>query len=152
MLSYLKENLFNTQADMIAHGVNCMGAFDAGVARQIRRLFPSAYEAYIHKWKNTGWKLGDVQFVNTPDTILIANCATQKGYGYPSQTSIFVDYKAVASVFITLARYSEIHKVSVAMPKIGAGLAGGDWDKINGFLEEAVKQYPQANITVYYLG
>src|SRR5688572_21119765 len=94
MIEYLRGDLFQTKAEVIAHGVNCRGAFNAGVARQVRRLFPSAYAAYMEKLNKEGWNLGDVQFVavakSSPTSFtddkhkstVIANCATQRGYGY----------------------------------------------------------------------
>jgi O-acetyl-ADP-ribose deacetylase (regulator of RNase III) len=49
-----------------------------------------------------------------------------------------------------LLQYCYIHKLSVAIPKIGAGLAGGDWNIISTIIEKELKKYP-VNLTVYIL-
>lgn len=151
MLEYKKGNIFLTDATIISHGCNCLGAFNAGIAKQIRHLFPSAYNAYIQKNNSEGWKLGDVQMVEIPEQRrIIANCATQYGYGYSSKQNIFVDYDAIAVVFKTLVCYSEEHNMKIAMPRIGCGLAGGDWNIVDRILEQ-VMQGHKANIEVYSL-
>ncbi len=129
--------------------MNCKGSFAAGVAKQIRNKHPLAAQAYIDKFLHEGWKLGDVQFVKLPGGLTIANCATQYGYGYAGDQRVFVNYEAVAAVFTTLVKYSELGN-SVAMPRIGAGLAGGDWNIILKLLEDAAKD-KDVDITVYSL-
>lgn len=151
MLRHISKDLFGFTAGVIAHGVNCAGAFNAGVARQVRKLYPLAYQFYLRKFQNGGWKLGDVQLVSVTEQLIIANCATQKGYGYANSQNVFADYKAIATVFKKLALLSTDKNLEIALPRIGAGLAGGDWNTIKTMLEEAAREYPQANLTVYSL-
>lgn len=120
------------------------------MAGQIRRLFPQAFAAYANKYETQGWKLGDVQMVTIGQRI-IANCATQKGYGYTNGQTVFADYPAISAVFTTLAAYSEGNKVGVALPRIGAGLAGGDWEIIHELLKDADAKHPDAELEVYSL-
>lgn len=151
MLVYQTGDLFATPSKVIAHGVNCMGAFNAGIAKQIRHLFPPAYLAYLEKTHSEGWKLGDVQFVPITENRVVANCATQKGYGYNRENTTYLDYDAIALVFDTLCLYSVDNNVAISIPRIGAGLAGGDWDKINHILQQVVSGYNDAHIVVYSL-
>jgi O-acetyl-ADP-ribose deacetylase (regulator of RNase III) len=139
-------NLLDADETIIAHGVNCSGVFNAGVAYQIRRRWPEVYESYIEKYKGSGWMLGDIQIVET-NTKIIANLATQLGYGIEK---VHVNYKAIETCFQKLLQYCYIHKLSVAIPKIGAGLAGGDWNIISTIIEKELKKYP-VNLTVYIL-
>lgn len=126
--------------------------FNAGVARQIRNALPWAFFAYMEKLQKEGWKLGDVQFVEIEKPhMYVANCATQHGYGYKTNQKVFVDYDAVSAVFATLVSFSEEKGIEVAMPRIGAGLAGGDWKKINQILQSAIQGHEKANITIYSL-
>ena len=45
-------------------------------------------------------------------------------------------------------RFAKSKNLTIAIPKIGAGLAGGDWDTIEGILKEIFTDY---DITIYYL-
>jgi O-acetyl-ADP-ribose deacetylase (regulator of RNase III) len=104
MIKYVKGDLFKSGARIIAHGVNCQGAFGSGVAGQIVKKHPLAASAYFAKFDLDGWKLGDVQFASPYDTdthtdgpLYIANCATQKEY-YP-RDKVHADY----------ARHKDVH-------------------------------------------
>lgn len=152
MVQYITGNLFSTKATLIAHGVNCRGAFGSGVAGQMKRIFPGAYTAYIEKYQKEGWKLGDVQIIEiAPNTFpLIANCATQFGYGYADGQTVFADYPAIERVMEVLEYYCSTRKYSLAIPRIGAGLAGGDWETINQIIKDVFDKSP-VTLEVYTL-
>lgn len=105
----------------------------------------------MDKFNKEGWRLGDVQLVSISNGKIIANCATQHGFGYADNQKVFVDYPAIASVFKTLVNFSKVNNISIAMPRIGAGLAGGDWTIIKNLLEQADEAQANTNITVYSL-
>lgn len=154
-------NIIHIQGDVvkchhgiICHSVNALGAYNAGVAKQIRAAFPHAYDAYMYKYRRTGWFTGDVQFVDPPklasdpskhiyDTI-IANCCTQQYYGRDRD---YNDYGAFPIVFHNVLKYAqELGLKSIALPRMGAGLAGGDWTRIETILRDAIAGY---NVDAY---
>jgi O-acetyl-ADP-ribose deacetylase (regulator of RNase III) len=149
MVKYVVGDLFGTKANVIAHGVNCRGAFGSGIAGQIRKRYPEVYDAYIDKYRSKkGWKLGDVQYVVVTDHI-IANCATQDNYG---TDKINVDYLAVKDCLMKLGQHCSDTNLSLALPRIGAGLAGGNWTTIKNIIENVFnKLYPKVDVTVYSL-
>lgn len=129
MIEYVTGDLLKSDCDVIAHGVNCSGGFASGVAGQIAKVFPLAKDRYQRKYHDDGWFLGDVQFNTMPwSGVIIANCATQRDYGRDGK--VYVDYDAIANVMRKLLTYSVTNDFSIAIPKIGAGLAGGDWEVI----------------------
>jgi len=146
MISYLKCDLFDTNCDIIAHGVNCMGAFGAGVAYFVDRYYPKARDYYFDKLEEEGWKPGDVQMVLQIDGKYIANCATQDRY-LPRGVR-HADYDAIRTCMDKVKRFAKDKGLSIAIPKIGAGLAGGDWNVIESILKEVFTDY---DATVYYL-
>lgn len=146
MIKYIKGDALQTHAELIAHGCNCRGAFGYGIAGQITKVYPKAQEAYLKKYKAEGWNLGEVQVVPVGANKFIANCATQKNYGSPKGGKIYVDYKAIEVVMIELKRICEENSWTLAMPKIGAGLAGGDWNKIEEIIN---KTFPNTEVLVY---
>lgn len=152
MIDTVKGNLLDAPENVIAHGVNCMGAFGAGVAKAIRNKWIEAYHAYILKYNDEGWKLGDIQIVPLKghNNKFIANLATQQGYGYHTNQRVYVDYDALSSCLLKLFQFCHEENYSIAIPKIGAGLAGGDWNKIQYLISCADAKYP-VKIHLYIL-
>jgi len=145
MIYTAKGDVFSSGATLIAHGCNTRGAFGAGVALAVARKYPSARNHYMAKHKGEGWQLGDVQFVVCKDTT-IANCATQRTYSPVGRCH--VNYDAVRECMEKVKKYAIQFELTVAIPKIGAGLAGGDWGIIKKILKEVFVNH---DCTVYYL-
>ncbi len=72
---------------------------------------------------------------------VILNCITQEFYGKDNKR--YVSYDAVDECMQELNIYEEI-----AMPKIGAGLGGGDWSVIEAIINHRLND---RKVTVYYL-
>lgn len=146
MIKYIQGDLFDSKADIIAHGCNCRGGYGSGVAKTMAQKFPKAKSYYLEKYDEDGWDLGDVQFVTVVGGKIIANCATQDEY-YP-RNKCHADYPAIRKCMEQVRDFAKANGYSIAIPKIGAGLAGGDWNTIEGILKDVFANY---DITVYYL-
>jgi O-acetyl-ADP-ribose deacetylase (regulator of RNase III) len=146
MINYVKGDLFSTDADIIAHGCNCRGGYGSGVAGIMAKKFPKARQYYLDKHQEDGWELGDVQFVKVYGERYIANCATQDEY-YP-RNKCHADYDAIRICMMRVKDFAIANNMKIAIPKIGAGLAGGDWNVIEQILKEVFSDY---DVTVYYL-
>lgn len=147
MIKYVQGDLFDSGADLIAHGCNCRNGFGSGVAGIMAKKYPKAKHSFHEKYDEDGWKLGDVQFVRVHgQQSYVANCATQ--HAYLPRGVCHVDYDAVRTSMEKVKQFAKDKSLSVAMPKIGAGLAGGDWSVIEKILEEVFFDY---EATVYYL-
>lgn len=134
MITYKKGDILASNEKVIAHGVNCSGGFGSGFAKAVSERYPSVREGYLHRHNTRGWKLGEVQLLGVGDSSgrEFANCATQQRYGKPTDGP-FVSYPAVREVIKNLVRS---YPSGFAMPKIGAGLAGGNWDIIEQIINE----------------
>jgi O-acetyl-ADP-ribose deacetylase (regulator of RNase III) len=134
MIVYKQGDVLASDEKVIAHGVNCSGGFGSGIAKAIATKYPSVRESYLYRFNTRGWKLGEVQILGVGDGSgrYIANCATQQRYGKP-EDGPFVSYPAVRQVIRDLV---QSNPSGFAMPKIGAGLAGGNWDIIAKIIEE----------------
>jgi O-acetyl-ADP-ribose deacetylase (regulator of RNase III) len=146
VVKYIKGDLFATDCEIIAHGVNCRNAFGSGVASTVSRIYPKAKSMYHEKYDEEGWRLGDVQFVLQNNDKYIANCATQDNFGYSGHCN--ADYPAMRVCMEKIKAFAKHKGLSIAMPKIGAGLAGGDWNIIEKILEQTFVDY---DVTVYCL-
>lgn len=146
MINYIQGDLFDTPNGIIAHGCNCKGVMGSGVARIVRDKYPKAYNAYIERYEYDDLWLGEIQAVLQDDGKYIVNCMTQNGF--MPRDICHADYEAIEKCMWRLKKFAMEKSLSVAIPKIGAGLAGGDWAIIEKILEEVFSDY---DITVYYL-
>jgi O-acetyl-ADP-ribose deacetylase (regulator of RNase III) len=146
MITYVKGDLLLSEEKRIAHGCNCSGGFGSGFAAQVAQLYPRVRESYLVRHNTRGWKLGEVQILGIGDGSEreIANCATQQRYGRADEGP-YVSYPAIRQVFRDLVRS---WPGGFAVPKIGAGLAGGNWEIIAKIIEE---ESGQVEVRVYVL-
>lgn len=148
MIVYIKGDLFKAPQKILAHGCNCRGGFGSGVAGIMAKLHPKARSAYIHHHQTKGWKLGNVQYVESNGKI-IANCATQDRYGNGQKDGIvYADYPAIETVMMKLKEYAKKNNHEIAIPKIGSKLANGDWNIIEQIIN---KVFHDTNIYVYVI-
>ena len=139
MIIYKKGDLFTTHANIIVHGCNCQGVMGSGVAKQVRELFPSAYEAYREVKETTGLVLGDmIQAFYCGK--FICNCLTQEYYGKDGK--LYTDYEAVrSSLRLVKSLAIEWDRKKISMPRLGCGLGGGDWNIVSKIIEEELADF-----------
>lgn len=132
------------QADelIIAHGCNAKGIMGSGVAKAIKETYPQAYQKYADQYRSNGLPLGSIVWCYTKNKI-IANCITQDAFG--SDGKRYVDYDAISSTMEEIDQYFLMLKANnfvsreemkFAIPRIGAGLGGGDWEIISDIMNE----------------
>ena len=120
--------------DVIVHGCNCFCTMDAGIAKSIKAAFPEAYAADCATEAGDREKLGCFSSVDVSrknHIITVVNAYTQ--YHWSSHTRQ-VDYQALRSVFQQIKQ--TFSGLRIGYPKMGAGLAGGDWDTISKIINE----------------
>lgn len=143
MITVERGNVLKQERGFIVHGCNCKGVMGGGIALQIRNQFPAAYKAYKDNEANAGLMLGSISFAEVKPDLFIVNAYTQDEYGtYQRQ----VNYEAVAQCFqhvVTLAEdivEARNTKLPIMFPKIGAGLAGGNWNIIQTIIDKTVPE------------
>lgn len=140
-IEYRKGNLLNVESGIIAHGCNAQGVMGSGVAKGIREKFPTAYKHYKYKYDEHGYglHLGDVHVIPiTEKHLYVANMITQEVYG--TSGNRYVSYDAVDECFDNLFARNR-YKYPVNIPKIGAGLGGGDWSVIESIIEANMQKH-----------
>lgn len=138
-IEYRKGDLIAAPVRVIAHGCNAQGVMGSGVAKAVRAAYPGAYTAYRAKFDASGLNLGDIILYVREDRV-VANMITQEKFG--ADGSRYVDYGAVEVCLWKMNRTAQHEGWSeVAMPMIGAGLGGGDWQVISGIIERAASDF-----------
>ena len=136
-IEYIKGDLFKTPIKVILHGCNAKGVMGGGVAAIVKKVYPAAFEEYFHYCDDGFADLGTNCVVQDSGKVIV-NAITQDGYGTHKRQ---VSYDAIVSVFEKLEddlKFCDEFEGVVAMPKIGAGLGGGDWDIIATIIEKTV--------------
>lgn len=133
-IEYITGNLLLTDVKHIVHGCNSRGVMASGVAKAIRGWYPLAYQNYDAVYNSNGLELGDIVVSVQPDGKTIHNAITQQDYGRDS-SRVYVSYWAVAEVFRKINRWGI---KEIALPKLGAGLANGDWNVISAIIENTL--------------
>ncbi len=122
--------------DVIAHGCNCLHVMGGGLAAQIRRHFPQAYAADLATPLGAQSKLGTCSVAHIAietGTLHVVNAYTQYDYG---TERVQVDYDAVRNCMTWLGGTYSGQRIG--LPKIGAGLAGGDWPLIEAIIRDTL--------------
>lgn len=118
---------------IIAHIVNNIGAFGGGVSGAIGEMYPSARKAYLNWAKDDvdTLELGKCLFlhVNYADKMDVCHMVAQNGLR-SNQNPSPIDMEALNTCLRTLFMTAQVANMSVHLPKIGSGLAGGNWDEI----------------------
>lgn len=140
-------DLMNTPIQFVAHQVNCLGAFGAGVAKCIREKHPDVYTQYKELCKESSpEELLGTSYVckcNNYNRAII-NLFGQYQYGVSKRQT---DYTALKNAIIDSIEY--IHneymredgcQIVIAIPyNMSCGLAGGDWSIVSSMLERIEK-------------
>ena len=140
---YLKGDATSPQAKgakIIAHICNDLGGWGKGFVVAISKRWPEAENDYRDWHRNRSsndFGLGATRFVHVEDYIWIANMVGQRGMKIGSNGPP-IRYDAVEACLDAVANKALEIEASVHMPRIGCGLAGGKWDRIEPVVEKAL--------------
>jgi O-acetyl-ADP-ribose deacetylase (regulator of RNase III) len=140
-IKYVTGDLLQAPEQYVLHGCNAKGVMGSGVAKLIRDKYPKAYQDYRNSYDSHGLSLGSIVPSKQPDGKIILNAITQETYG---KTGVHVSYWAIANVMHILNKWhinNQKQPKEIAMPKVGSGLAGGDWNVIEAIIENEAKNF-----------
>jgi O-acetyl-ADP-ribose deacetylase (regulator of RNase III) len=129
---------------VIAHIVNDIGAWGAGFVVALARSWPTAKHDY-HTWHQHGpdFKLGKTRAVLVSDDtsddgeVWVANMLAQHGIGRNPDGTPPIRYGALAECPRQASQAAENIGAELHMPRIGCGLAGGTWDRVEPIIRGA---------------
>lgn len=122
-------NLFNTNAPAIGHGVNIKGLMGAGIAVQFARLWPEMHRQYRGLCGKNILNPGEAFVYHTP-TLTIYNIASQDLPGRHARLDWLSE-----GVDATLSHAKGAGYDRVALPRIGCGIGGLNWDDVKPVIE-----------------
>lgn len=143
-INYVEGDATNPQGDgpkIILHICNTRGLWGKGFVMAIsaRWITPkAAYQAW-HKGGFEDWQdfeLGAAQLVQVEDDVWVANIIGQEGIRGDDPHTPPIRYEAVRKGLSKVRNQADVKRASVHMPRIGCGLAGGEWDRIEVIIQE----------------
>ncbi|MFB6818428.1 macro domain-containing protein [Streptomyces sp. NPDC056347] len=123
---------------LIAHVCNDLGGWGKGFVLALSRRWPepeAAYRRWHRERADNDFGLGAAQFVQVRPDIWVANMVGQRGIRRGSN-GVPVRYEAIDTALGAVADRAEELGASVHMPRIGCGLAGGKWSRIEPLIQE----------------
>ena len=131
---YLAGDLFANKhrAQALAHGCNCMGSMGKGIAVGFRDRYPEMYREFRWRCKTDPRKFnpGDCMLWKDETHPWVFNLATQLRYKGAT-------FEAIEASLSSMRKQADTEGVrSIAMPKIGAGYGGLDWDRVKEVIEK----------------
>jgi O-acetyl-ADP-ribose deacetylase (regulator of RNase III) len=158
MIKYVKGDIFKGGDDVIVHGCNCICNMGAGIALQVQKYYPEAFEADKATKYGDESKLGTYSSWTGPNKffpekdITIVNAYTQFSIfkrdfrnSRFSKDDLF-EYDHFGKLVVDIR--NDFEGKSIAFPKIGAGLAHGDWELIKSMINCA---FDDIEVKVYIL-
>lgn len=145
------------EVNVIAHGCNCLNTMKSGIAPDIAKAFPEAWAADQMTVKGDRAKLGTLSSAFSTNGLLVYNLYIQYTFTGRKEGKMDLDYWALRSALSAMAvslhaecRILDMstHDLKIGLPKIGAGLAGGDWAIISKIIESRLRDF---DVTIYVL-
>ncbi|WP_405666908.1 macro domain-containing protein [Streptomyces sp. NBC_01166] len=138
---------------LIVHCCNDLGGWGKGFVLALSRRWPepeAAYRRWHRERAGNDFGLGAVQFVQAGPYIWVANLVGQRGTRTGSK-GVPVRYEAIDAGLDKVAAMASELGASVHMPRIGCGLAGGTWSRVEPLLADRLVSRG-IEVTVYDFG
>ena len=132
---------------LIVHICNDRGGWGAGFVKAISARWKKPEKEYRAWFKGAEFDflLGKVQFVEVSSDIYVVNMVAQQGYRSEANPRP-ICYDALHKCLTRVAEEANNMGASVHMPRIGTGLAGGEWSEVEKIILETLNG---VDVTVY---
>jgi O-acetyl-ADP-ribose deacetylase (regulator of RNase III) len=147
MIVFKKGNLLEDPAEALVNTVNTVGVMGKGIALQFKNAFSENYRRYRDACAGGKFRTGQLLVVRDVNLLygekLIINFPTKEDWKNPSR------YEYIESGLSMLAAWLKENPVSsLAMPALGCGNGGLEWERIKKMITWQLGSLP-VNIAVY---
>lgn len=147
MIVYKNGDIFNEDAEAIVNTVNCVGVMGRGIALQFKKRFPENFKAYESACKKKVVIPGKMFVYKTGSLIgpkYVINFPTKRHWRGASRI------EDIESGLQDLEKViKELKITSIALPPLGSGLGGLDWNDVRTLIENKLSQILDVNIVVF---
>ena len=147
MIEFVTGDLLVADVEALVNPVNCVGVMGAGLARQFKERYPLNFEVY-YRWCLLG-KL-------CPGVICDYKTGLKRNpkwiYNFPTrrhwkEKSNLQDIELGLIALVTEVKLNGVE--SIAIPALGCGLGGLQWEDVKELIENAFKILPGVKVLVY---
>lgn len=147
MIEYRHGDILHADTEAIINTVNCVGVMGRGIALQFKNAYPDNFKAYAKACKAEQVKPGKMFVFETNQLTgprYIVNFPTKRHWKGKSRI------EDIVSGLEDLVRVVENYNIrSIAIPPLGSGLGGLEWQDVKPLIESAVKPLEQVQIAIY---
>lgn len=147
MIKLTQGDILKADAEALVNTVNCVGIMGRGVALQFKKAFPANFKAYEVACKAHQVQPGKM-FVYNLDRLynprFIINFPTKRHW---KSNSRIEDIQAGLTDLIALVLQQQIR--SIAIPPLGCGLGGLNWEDVKPLITEAFQAVPEVNVLLF---
>ncbi|MBX9629404.1 MAG: macro domain-containing protein [Burkholderiales bacterium] len=150
MLRYTKGDILAAEAEALVNTVNCVGIMGRGIALQFKKAFPENFKAYAAACAQGAVEPGRMFVYDTGELMLpryIINFPTKRHWRGKSRLE---DIQSGLQALVHEVRTCGIR--SIAIPPLGSGLGGLDWEDVRPLIAEAMEQLPDVQVEVFEPG
>ena len=147
MIKFTIGNMMTSTAEALVNTVNTVGVMGKGIALQFKEEFPRNFLTYAEACKTGLLAPGKLLITKEPnhsgEIKIIINFPTKKHWRHPSR------YEYIKDGLTELAEAIHKHNIkSIAIPPLGCGNGGLQWNIVKGMIEEALADI-EIDITIY---
>lgn len=151
-INYIKGDATNPTTEgnkIIVHVCNDIGGWGKGFVMAISKRWKQPENQYREWFKaKDNFSLGQVQFVQVEKELGVANLIGQHKIIKDENGNAPIRYDAILQGLEKVEQFANEKKATVHMPRIGCGLAGGTWDKIEPLINSSLTT-KNIQVTVY---
>ncbi len=143
MLQYIKGDILQEQVFVVP--VNTVGTMGKGLALDTAKKFPLVEQSCHSAFRMHLLGIGKVLPVYIPGHTLFL-LPTKKHWGNPS-TLAYIE-KGLRGLIDALISDSDYNPGCIAIPKLGCGLGGLDWQKVKPLIERTAQSLKNYDVDV----
>ena len=140
MLIYVQGSALNRiekKATVIAHICNDVGVWGAGFVMALSSRWTEPQFMYLAEFmKPVPPKLGETIWTPVEYGVVVANMIAQQGVKPRPSNLPLVNYFALNKTLDKVGDFCVRSKAVVQMPRIGCGIGGGDWNVVEGIIQD----------------
>jgi O-acetyl-ADP-ribose deacetylase (regulator of RNase III) len=143
-------NLLDADVEALVNTVNCVGVMGKGIALQFKKAFPANFKAYAQACKAGSVRPGSMFVFATGaphNPRFLVNFPTKQDWRSRSRLE---DIESGLRSLVAEIRERRIR--SIAIPPLGCGNGGLDWQQVRPLIEAAFATLPEVEVRLYAPG
>jgi O-acetyl-ADP-ribose deacetylase (regulator of RNase III)/uncharacterized protein YwgA len=146
-MKILNGNIFESDAEAIVNTVNTIGIMGKGIALQFKQQYPDMYKDYKKACESGEVVIGKMHVWKNPSMFgphYIINFPTKEDWRNSSKIE-FIQKGLLDLVSVI----KELGLKSIAVPPLGCGNGGLDWDQVKTFIISALESIPNLDLFIF---